>query len=183
MIPSASARVVPGAPAAAEAEDHGVEISADGDDGEGRPVDLTRRLTPLKVRVVNHSGRPIELLYQRFSLKGARGHMYRPLPPIPLDHQKPIDAAGTVLPIYAASSFYVAQRYEDVYPSLAPWSRPLPETQISPRANTPAGRTTCRAATCSAWVCPRGSWSFTAALDDGDSDTTVAELAIPFRVE
>ena len=50
MLPSGSAEAVPGAPAAGAAEDHGVEISADGDDWEGRPVDLPDRLTPPEIR-------------------------------------------------------------------------------------------------------------------------------------
>jgi hypothetical protein len=205
MLPAASARVVAGAPGAGEAEDNGVEISAEGDNWEGRPIDLPKRLTPLKVRVVNHSGHPIELLYERFSLTGARGRTYRPLPPVPIDHQRPIDGAGTVRPIYAASSFYVAKRYEDIYPSLPPWSHPLPRaadfaaSQYGRWPNDLPSRDMQRMGLPEGVLADGGEVSgylffedaihhearltFTAALDDGDSGSAVAEVAIPFRIE
>jgi len=205
MLPSASAQVVPGAPAAAAAADHGVEISADGDDWEGRPANLPERLTPVKVRIVNHSGHPIELLYERFALKGARGHLYRPLPPVPIDHQKPLDATGTVRPIFAASSFYIARRYGDVYPSLPPWSKPLArdqgfaESQYHRWPDDLPTREMQRLGLPEGVLADGGEiagylffedaihhevrLTFAADLDDGDSGTAVAELSIPFRVE
>jgi len=205
MLPSASANVVPGAPAAASAEENGVAISADGDDWKGRPADLPQRLTPLKVRIVNHSGRPIEILYERFVLTGDRGHRYQPLPPVPIDHQKPLDGTGTVRPIFASASFYVAQRYGDIYPSLPPWSRSLPRdarfseqqyrrwpddlpTREMQRLGLPEG-VLADGGEISGYLFfedatrREGRLTFSAALDDGDGGGSVAELEIPFRVE
>ena len=125
MLPAASAHTIPGAPEAAAAEGQGVRISADGDDWNAAPADLSTRLTPVKVRIVNHSGLPARIEYQQFTLVGGHGHVYRAIPIVPLDHQPPVDGVGTIEPIYAASNFFVAPRYHDIYPTLAAWPHPL----------------------------------------------------------
>jgi hypothetical protein len=125
MLPAASAHTVPGAPKAAAVEVQGVRISAEGDAWDASPADLTTRLTPVKVRIVNHSGAPARIAYQQFTLIGAHGHVYRAIPIVPLNHDSAADGAGTITPIYAASKFFVAPRYHDIYPSLAAWPRPL----------------------------------------------------------
>jgi hypothetical protein len=94
MLPAASAHTVPGAPEAAAAEVQGVRVSADGDDWNAAPADLSTRLTPVKVRIVNHSGAPARIEYQQFTLIGAHGHVYRAFPTVPLDHQPPADGVG-----------------------------------------------------------------------------------------
>ncbi len=125
MLPAASAHTVPGAPEAAAAEVQGVRVSAEGDDWDASPADLSSRLTPVKVRIINHSGAPARIAYQQFTLLGADGRVYRAIPVVPLDHQSPVDDAGTIRPIYAASKFFVAPRYHDIYPTLAAWPHPL----------------------------------------------------------
>src|SRR5579871_3733670 len=124
MLPAASAHDVPGAPEAASQEKAGVRVSADGDDWEARPADLPARLTPVKVRIVNHSGADALIEYERFELVGAHGHVYRAIPLLPADGET-ADGADPIHPVYAASKFYVAPRYHQAYPSLDPWSRPL----------------------------------------------------------
>jgi hypothetical protein len=121
MVPADDARLVRDAPGFAVAERDGVRVAANADDWHGRPADLSERLTPVKVRIVNHSGRDLQILYGRFRLTGARGRTYRPLPPVPLSHGHPHDAVGTVRPYFAAASFFVRPAYQDVYPSLPPW--------------------------------------------------------------
>jgi hypothetical protein len=125
MLPAASAHVIPGAPETATAEREGVRVSADGDDWTASPADLPARLTPVKVRIRNHSGSPVLIEYRQFTLVGARGHLYRAIPPVPLEHAEGSGAAGTIEPVYAASNFFVAPRFHDVYPTLAAWSQPL----------------------------------------------------------
>ena len=125
MLPAASAHAIPGAPEAAADEVQGVRVSAEGDDWNAAPADLSTRLTPVKVRIVNHSGVPARIEYQQFTLVGGHGHVYRAIPIVPLDHQPPVDGVGTIEPIYAASNFFVAPRYHDVYPTLAAWPQPL----------------------------------------------------------
>jgi hypothetical protein len=126
MLPASTARLVPGAPGFAVAEQDGVRVAASGDDWTARPADLPDRLTPVRVRIVNHSGRALQILYDRFALAGARGRLYRPLPPVPLSHERPLDSAGTVRPFFASASFFVRPACRDVYPSLPPWHDRLP---------------------------------------------------------
>jgi hypothetical protein len=205
MLPGPAADVVPGAPDAALDHTNGVEVSADGDDWEGRPADLPERLTPVKVRIVNHSGRPLEILYERFMLAGTHGHRYQPLPPVPIDHRKPLDGAGTVSPIFAAESFFVARRYGDVYPSLPAWSQPLPrapgfaERQFARWPQNLPTREMQRLSLPEGVLADGGEvagylffedatrhesrLAFKASLDDGDGQGSVAEIDIPFRVE
>ncbi len=131
MLPATSAHTIPGAPEAAAAEAAGIRVSAEGDDWDASPADLSTRLTPVKVRIVNHSGAPARIEYQRFTLVGAHGHVYRAIPIVPLDHASPVDSTGTITPIYAASNFFVAPRYHDVYPTLHAWPRPLARDDAS----------------------------------------------------
>ena len=125
LLPAASAHTVPGAPKAAAAEVQGIRISADADDWDASPTDLSSRLTPVKVRIVNHSGLSARIEYQQFTLVGGHGHVYRAIPIVPLDHQTPVNGSGTIAPIYAASNFFVAPQYRDVYPTLTAWPHPI----------------------------------------------------------
>ena len=123
LVPAASAHVIPGAPTAAFDEQEGVRVSVNGDAWKGPPDDLTKRLTPVKVRLINHSGKPVQILYERFTLRGASGRTYRPLPVVPLDHDGA--RATPLLPIFANANFFVGPRYRDVYPSLESWAEAL----------------------------------------------------------
>jgi|HubBroStandDraft_6_1064221.scaffolds.fasta_scaffold382796_2 hypothetical protein len=125
MLPAPTAHTVAGAPEAAAEEVGGLRISAEGDDWNANPVDLSSHLTPVKIRIVNHSGAPARIEYAQFTLVGGHGHVYRAIPVVPLEHETPRDGAGTIHPIYAASRFFVAPRYHDLYPTLPAWSRPL----------------------------------------------------------
>ena len=134
MLPAKTARVIPDAPGFAVVEQGGVRVAASGDDWTSRPADLPNRLTPVRVRIINHSGRSVQILYDRFTLAGARGRLYRPLPPVPLFHHRPVDSAGTVRPFFASDSFFVRLAYRDVYPSLPPWPTRLPgDDQLNER--------------------------------------------------
>jgi hypothetical protein len=125
MRPAETAHVVPGAPTYAALEVDGVRIAAGGDEWAGSPKDLGERLTPVKVRIVNHSGKPLRVLYEDFELAGARGRKYRPLPVVPIDH----DARDPVRPTFGADKFFVGPRYHDIYPSLPAWERQLPRDE------------------------------------------------------
>jgi hypothetical protein len=205
MVPAGQAHVIPGAPTAAVAEENGVRVAANGDDWEGRPADLPERLTPVKVRIINHSGRPLQILYERFALTPAHGHALRPLPPVPLEHQQPLDQAGTVRPIYASASFFVATRLHDVYPSLPAWPVALPRdaayyerqyprwpgdlpTREMQRMGLPEG-VLADGGQISGYLYfenatgHRQRLLFEADLDDGENGARVADLEIPFLVE
>lgn len=122
LLPAKSAHAIPDVPGAAAAEDSGVRVSAEANDWSAAPEDLAERLTPIKVRLINHSGHPIEVLYQQFALLGGHGHRYQPLPPAPIDQG---ERPPAVHPVYSAENFFVAPKLHDVYPSLDPWSAPL----------------------------------------------------------
>jgi hypothetical protein len=125
LRPAETATVVPGAPDYGASEVDGVRIAAAGAGWDGRPKDLDQHMTPVKVRIVNHSGKPVRVLYEDFVLAGARGHKYRPLPVVPIDH----DARDPLSPIFASVNFFVGPRYHDVYPSLPAWERQLPRDE------------------------------------------------------
>jgi hypothetical protein len=125
MVPAEAANVVPGAPTYAASEVQGVRIAAGGAAWEGRPKDLGEHLTPVKVRIVNHSGKPLRVLYEDFVLAGRRGHTYRALPVVPIDH----DARDQLRPTFSSVNFFVGPRYHDVYPSLPAWERQLPRDE------------------------------------------------------
>lgn len=122
LLPAKSAHAIPDLPGAAAAEDSGVRVAAEANEWSAAPEDLPERLTPIKVRLINHSGHPIEVLYQQFALVGAHGHRYQPLPPAPIGEG---ERTRAIHPVYSAENFFVAPRLHDVYPSLDPWSAPL----------------------------------------------------------
>ena len=205
MLPAASAHTIPGAPEAAAAEVQGVRVSADGNDWNAVPADLSTRLTPVKVRIVNHSGAPARIEYQQFSLVGAHGHVYRAFPIVPLDHQTPVDGVGTIAPIYAASNFFVAPRYHDLYPTLTAWPRPLEQdeaysneqyqrweqglpTRAMLRMGLPEG-VLADGGEISGFLYfedatkRESRLTFRADIDDGQHGGQLAEIKIPFRVQ
>jgi hypothetical protein len=125
LRPAKAASVVPGAPSYAACEVQGVRVAAGGTAWEGQPKDLGQRLTPVKVRIINHSGKALRVLYEDFELAGVRGRKYRPLPVVPIDH----DARDQLRPSFSAVNFFVGPRYHDVYPSLPTWERQLPRDE------------------------------------------------------
>jgi hypothetical protein len=205
MLPAASAHTIPGAPEAAAAEVQGVRVSAEGDAWDAAPADLSTRLTPVKVRIVNHSGAPARIEYQQFTLVGGHGHVYRAIPIVPLDHPTPVDGEGTIQPIYAASNFFVAPRYHDVYPTLVAWPHPLARddatsdeqgqrwehglpTRAMRRLGLPEG-VLADGGEISGFLYfedatkRESRLTFRAKIDDEQQGDQLAELKIPFRVQ
>jgi hypothetical protein len=138
LIPAENARLVDGAPDVAVDVKDGVRVVASLDDWRGVAGALPDELTPIKVRVVNHSQRPITILGERFSLTGRKGHRYRAVPAIPLEHAALVAGMGPLRPFFATSNFSIAARYRDVYPQLEAWPTPLPRSD--PRAERADGR-------------------------------------------
>lgn len=66
-------------------EAHGVRLIADGDGWDGYPKNLERRLTPVEVRLENHSGRALRVRYEHFDVEGATRFHYAAIPPLSLD--------------------------------------------------------------------------------------------------
>jgi hypothetical protein len=122
LVPAPTANVVPGAPGAAYRIVDGVRCSADIEAWNGRPGRLPATVTPVKVRIVNSSGSSIRLLYQAFALVGKSGRRYFPVPVLSIE---PDGSAPRLDPVYAATKFFVAPRFKDVYQTMEAWPQPL----------------------------------------------------------
>lgn len=89
-IPEAELRPLPPArtlakdETAAMVEESGVRLLADGDAWRGSPSDLEQSLTPVAVRLENHSGRPLSVKYEHFELVGGSRFHYAAVPPMSL---------------------------------------------------------------------------------------------------
>jgi hypothetical protein len=125
LVPADSADRLPDAPGAAVAVAGGVRIVANPSDARGLGRELPPGITPIEIRVVNHSDRSVTILYERFTLEGPKGRRYRVVPAIPLDHASLLAGMGPIRPIFATSRFQVAPRYHDIYPQLDAWPTPL----------------------------------------------------------
>lgn len=203
LVPEKSAQVILGAETAAVAVVDGVRCSANGDAWQGTPKDLTSEVIPVKVRIKNNSGRPIALLYERFSLVGKKGRQYFPVPlvPIPAD----ADSGRPLRPVYAAEKFFVAPKLRNVYRTLEPWPNPFDRNDVLYRRNyakwgddlpsrdmlergMPEG-VLGDGGTISGFLYFDGAAAredrllFKADVNEGNGDERVALIEIPFRVE
>jgi hypothetical protein len=205
LVPAKNARLVEGAHGAAVDVEGGVRVVASLDDWRGVGDELPDELTPIKIRVVNHSARPITILNERFSLRGRKGHVYRAVPAIPLEHETQLAGLGPLRPFFAASNFSVAPRYHDVYPQLEAWPTPLARdesrnTRTSKRwKGHPPGRELCRMALPEGVLGPEGeitgylyfedptasesTLTLDAELVSAQGPDAVASVEIPLRVD
>lgn len=85
LRPTTEAQLIQGDSSAARAEASGVVLVADGAAWKGTPGNLERSLTPVLVRLENHSGRPVRLQYGDFALVGSESRFrYAAVPPLSL---------------------------------------------------------------------------------------------------
>jgi hypothetical protein len=116
----------------------GVRVEAVGK-WNGDPPDLGRVLAPVGVTIENHSGRPLRVRYEDFSLVGQRGFRYAALPPFGMraavgtrDETPRFRLAAAYAPARAMvrpiahprffhRGFYVAPQFGWIYPGFAPW--------------------------------------------------------------
>lgn len=82
LQPRPDARSLAGEPSAAVAEAQGVRLIADGAAWKGHPSNLERRLTPVEVRLENHSGRTLSIRATSFDLLGESRFQYAALEPL-----------------------------------------------------------------------------------------------------
>lgn len=80
-------------------------------------------MTPLAVRIENHSGGPIELIYERFALVATDGREFHPLPLLPLSGRSA--ATVSLQPAYQPAGFFVAPRFAPTYTRLSAWRNGL----------------------------------------------------------
>jgi hypothetical protein len=104
----------------------GVRIYTSGDAWNGIPASLGSTVTPLAVRIENHSGGPIRLVYERFALVTAGGREFHPLPLLPLTASS---AVGPLQPTFQPAGFFVAPRFAAAYGSLPRWHAALPRDE------------------------------------------------------
>jgi hypothetical protein len=123
LVPAPSAKPAAGASdGAVVSAEKGVRCFADADAWADSAGDLPDFVTPLKVRIVNTSGRAIRVLYEDFVLVGKSGRRYHPIPVVPIG---PAAKGAPVSPTYASWNFFVAPLAHASYRTLQPWPRPL----------------------------------------------------------
>lgn len=84
LKPSMEAQVLPDRKNTAVAEDAGIRLVADGSAWKGTPSNLEGTLTPVYVRIENHSGRTLRIQNEDFQLIGAQSRFrYSALPAFP----------------------------------------------------------------------------------------------------
>lgn len=80
LVPTPADNLTNGGQAAMASADN-ISITVTPNAWQGTPHDLYRRVTPLKVRIENHSKEPIRLTYGDFALETPQGTMLAALPP------------------------------------------------------------------------------------------------------
>jgi len=65
----------------ATSEVDGVRIIAAANEWSGRPANLWKHVTPLLVRIENHSNHPLQISYDDFTLREPQGKTFADLPP------------------------------------------------------------------------------------------------------
>jgi hypothetical protein len=205
VLPAPAAQTVLGAPTSAVSTQNGVRLAISSDVWHGDPEDLSERLTPMKVRITNNSGKPVRILYEDFAFRGKSGRLYRVRPVVPIDHDPPESSAGTIKPVYTATNFFVAPRLRDVYLCCDAWPQSLPRNedlytrQYRSWKDDPPTRQMKRESLPEGVLADGGvitgflyfddvasrekSATFEAHLEDGEGGAEVADLTIPFRIE
>jgi hypothetical protein len=90
LVPAPVANLTNGGHAAM-ATSEGVTIKVTPNAWDGRPHNLYKRVTPLKVRIENQSKQPIRLVYQDFALETPHGERLAALPPSEIRDAEYID--------------------------------------------------------------------------------------------
>lgn len=149
LVPAPSANLANGGHAATASAD-GVTVTVTPNSWDGVPRNLYRDVTPLKVRIENHSEKPVRLSYQDFAVQGPTGETFAALPPSEITGQHYGDNASparsevvlaawqpptpqvrgrivygrpraVITPAFAWSGFYYAPYWGYGYSGLGPW--------------------------------------------------------------
>jgi hypothetical protein len=125
LQPRPDARSLAGDPSAAVAETDGVRLIADGAAWKGTPSNLERRLTPVEVRLENHSGRTLNVRYTFFDLLGESRFQYAALAPMSLKDAtdaQPSCVAGYTPRYWSLGASWGPRRgWRQGYPGRTPW--------------------------------------------------------------
>jgi hypothetical protein len=196
LRPGAAARTLQDRKDTAVAEAGGVRLTATGI-WKGEPDDLWRAVTPIRVGLENHSGGPVRIEYQDFTLTTPAGVTTKAIPPFAI--QRP----GVIAPYYPATGFWVAAPFAPYYPGFPTWSgafaydatyfassytwqAPLPSTDMLAKA-LPVGVLAENGQATGFLYFPRlppdtRQATLTAVLINAQSGAEVARVTIPFVV-
>jgi hypothetical protein len=119
LKPDPAAPRAPGSQDAALAEVRGVRVLVSGAAWKGNPSNLPEIFTPVHVTLENHSGRPIRVSYQDFTLKGGTGFTYAAIPPLALQRQAVVER-----PRFYYDRFLIAPHFSYFYPGYPLWPSP-----------------------------------------------------------
>ncbi len=149
LLPAPTANLTNGGHAATASQD-GVTITVTPNSWDGFPRRLYKDVTPLKVRIENHSKNPVRLSYEDFAIQGPTGETFAALPPSEITGQHygedlPSGPARVVLaawqppqqhhghhashghtriiitPSFAWRGFYYAPYWSFGYSGIGPW--------------------------------------------------------------
>lgn len=122
LTPAPNAHRVAGQPLAATATAAGVMVTAFIDTWNGSPPDLRQGLTPIEVKIENHSDRPIRIRYNEFSLVTQTGYALALLPPYDI---RSAPLARQHSPGFIHRGFALAPYYPELfYPGVPLWPHP-----------------------------------------------------------
>lgn len=142
LVPAPTANLTSGGHAVMASAD-GVTITVTPNSWNGIPHNLYKHLTPLEVRIENHSNQPIRLVYADFKLVSPGGKTFAALPPSEItgtqyegENRMPGDSHFTVVswqrrhtrptrviitPSFYWSGFYFAPYWNYGYVGIGPW--------------------------------------------------------------
>ncbi len=111
FVPASQVERASGDPTAAVVNRAGLTVVANADDWDGYPSNLPALMTPVYVRILNDSDRPIAIRYQDFHLATDAGRRLTPVPPLGSDRINRV----AVLPQVQARGFHWAPYYRDLF--------------------------------------------------------------------
>jgi hypothetical protein len=149
LVPAPTDQLALGGRAAQSTADD-VNITVTPNDWSGRPSNLYKRVTPLKVKIQNNSNQALRITYQDFDLQGPKGNTYAALPPSEIkgtqyvgqndpprmgahvenvswqdaDHDNDAARSNTrviITPGFDSDDFYYAPYWDYGYAGLGPW--------------------------------------------------------------
>lgn len=125
LEPAPGVRTLANNDSAAIINQQGIELVVDGDAWSGRPDNLEKEMTPVRVVVRNRGETPVLVQHRAFYLDGLSGQQVQARSPFKIDQLGPIETR--IVPAHTARQFYVADYlspfYGPVYPT---WGETIP---------------------------------------------------------
>jgi hypothetical protein len=125
LLPAEDAFKVPGLDHAAAAADNYIEVIAQTSRWPGN-VRVTRAVQPVRVHIVNNSGRPVQLRYEHFRLVSDDGEEFPAIPALSIQDVTRADGyAAPIEPRFKRSSFSVAPYHAYAYTNVTVYQGPF----------------------------------------------------------